>query len=82
MNVSTPVLLLFSVFDSGSWLAFNWEILNPLNVVKVGRKFLLPVGNNWNSFVKFRRLRGGHTCHIKRAACNFLICLRNIVILR
>ena len=38
-----------------------------LNVVKVGHKYLLPVGNNWNSFVKFRRLPGGHTWHIKRA---------------
>ena len=53
-----------------------------LNVVKVGHKFLLPVGNNWNSFVKFRRLAWGHTCHIKRATCNILICLGNIVILR
>ena len=53
-----------------------------LNVVKVGPKFLLPMENNWNSFVKFRRLPGGHTCHIKRATCNILICLRNIVILR
>ena len=53
-----------------------------LNVVKVGHKFFLPVGNNWNSFVTFRRLLGGHTCHIKRATCNILICLRNIVILR
>ena len=53
-----------------------------LNVVKVGHKLLLPVGKNWNSFVKFRRLPGGHTCHIKRATCNILIFLRNIVILR
>ena len=53
-----------------------------LNVVKVGQKFLLPVGNNLDSFVKFRRLPGGHTCHIKRATCNILIFLRNIVILR
>ena len=53
-----------------------------LNVVKVGHKFLLPVGNNWDSFVKFRKLPGGHTCHIKRATCNILIRLRNIVILR
>ena len=53
-----------------------------LDVVKVGHKFLLPVGNNWNSFVKFRRLPGCHTFHIKRATCNILICLRNIVILR
>ena len=53
-----------------------------LKVVKVGHKFLLPVGNNWNSFVKFRRLPWGHICHIKRATCNFLIFLRNIVILR
>ena len=53
-----------------------------LKAVKVGHKFLLPVGNKWNSFVKFRRLLGGHTCHIKRATCNILIFLRNIVILR
>ena len=53
-----------------------------LKAVKVGHKFLLPVGNKWNSFVKFRRLPGGHTCHIKRATCNILIFLRNIVILR
>ena len=37
---------------------------------------------DWNSFVNFRRLPGGNTCHIKRATCNILICLRNIVILR
>ena len=53
-----------------------------LNVVKVGQKFLPLVGKNWNSFVKFRRLPGGHTCQIKQATCNILICLRNIVILR
>ena len=53
-----------------------------LEVVKVGHQFLLPVGNTWNSFVKVRRLPGGHTCHIKRATCNILICLRNTVILR
>ena len=53
-----------------------------LNVVKVGHKYLLLVGNNWNSFVKFRRLPGGHSWHIKRATCNILICLRNTVILR
>ena len=35
-----------------------------------------------NSFAKFRRLPGVHTCHIKRATCNLLICLRNISILR
>ena len=58
------------------------SIIHSLNVVKVGHKFLLPVGNNLNSFVKFRRLPGGHTCHIKRDTCNILICLRNIVILR
>ena len=53
-----------------------------LKAVKVGHKFLLPVGNKWNSFVKFRRLPGGHTCHIKRATCNILIFLRNIIILK
>ena len=53
-----------------------------LNVVKVGHKFLLPVGNNWDSFVKFRRLPRGQTCHIKRATCNILIFFRNIAILR
>ena len=58
------------------------SLIQYLNVVKVGCKFWLPVGNNWNSFVKFIILLGGHTCHIKRATCNILICLRNIVILR
>ena len=56
--------------------------IGELKAVKVGHKFLLPVRNKWNSFVKFRRLPGGHTCHIKRATCNILIFLRNIVILR
>ena len=60
-------------------LAIN---LLPLKAVKMGEKFLLPVGNKWNSFVKFRRLPGGHTCHNKRATCNILIFLQNIVILR
>ena len=60
----------------------HFQIQIALDVVKVGHKLLLPVGNTWNSFVKFRRLSGGHTCHIKRATCNILICLWNIVILR
>ena len=55
---------------------------NYINVVKAGHKFLLPVGNNLNSFVKFRRLPGGHTCHIKRATYNLLICVSNTFILR
>ena len=59
----------------------KWDFFY-LKAVKVGHKFLLPVGNKWNSFVKFRRLPGSHTCHIKRATCNILIFLRNIVILR
>ena len=59
------------------------EIMRVLNAVKVGHMFLLPVGwNSFVSFVKFRRLPGGHTCHIKRATCNILIFLRNIAILR
>ena len=56
--------------------------LQLIDVVKVGHKFLLPVGKNWKNFVMFRRLPVGQTCHIKRATCNILICLRNIVILR
>ena len=69
-------------------LEFDWfrffisPVKGRLKAVKVGHKFLLPVGNKWNSFVKFRRLPGGHTCHIKRATCNILIFLRNIVILK
>ena len=33
MNVSTPVLLLYSVFDSGYWVAFHWERLNPRHFI-------------------------------------------------
>ena len=65
-----------------SYVSFFNHFGSKFDVVKVGHKFLLPVGNNWNSFVKFRRLPGGHTFHIKRATCNILICLRNIVILK
>ena len=49
-------------------------------VVEVGSTHLLCFFKF--SFFKFRRLPGGHTCYIKRATCNSLICLRNIVILR
>ena len=35
MNVSTLVLLLDSVFDSDSWVAFHWERLNPRNFMGI-----------------------------------------------
>ena len=35
MNVSTLVLLLDSVFDSDSWVAFHWERLNPKNFMGI-----------------------------------------------